>query len=267
MTSGENKQIKKKSSAPALSKGLDILELLASRGEDVSFSEIRSYLKIPSTSLQRFLATLQKKGYLRQNPENSKYQLGLKLMTFVNALLSRLDLRTIARPFIQKLMAKSGETVELAILNENEILYIDKYETPESIRLVVQVGSRYATLHPTAVGKVFLAYMSEEKFEQIIKERGLKKYTENTVTDVDKLKKELEKICSSGYAFDDQEVRLGVRRIAAPIFDHSDRLTGVVGIAGPTFRIKKGRLGDLAMMVKQTAKEISRELGRKSEEN
>ncbi|HIE43719.1 MAG TPA: IclR family transcriptional regulator, partial [Candidatus Omnitrophica bacterium] len=110
-------------------------------------------------------------------------------------------------------------------------------------------------------GKVFLAYMPEEKFERIIKERGLKKYTENTITDVDKLKKELKEIRSSGYAFDDQEVRLGVRRIAAPIFDHSNNLAGVVGIAGPTFRIRKGRINELARMVKQTAKDISQELG------
>lgn len=258
---------KKKSSAPALTRGLNIIEFLASQDKDISFSEIRLHLKIPSASLQRLLTVLQEKDYLRQNPENGKYQSGLKLITLGSVLLSRLDLRTVARPFMQKLMVKTGETVELAVLDKNEILYIDKYESVESVRLVAQVGSRYTTLYPTAVGKVFLTYMPEEQFEQIIRKCGLKKFTENTITDLEKLKKELKEVRLKGYAFDDQEVRLGVRRIAAPIFDSSNQLAGVIGIAGPTFRMRKSRIDELAAIVKQIAKEISHELGGKSKES
>ncbi|TKJ45222.1 hypothetical protein CEE35_04860 [Candidatus Aerophobetes bacterium Ae_b3b] len=162
---------------------------------------------------------------------------------------------------MQKLMEKSKETVELAILDDKEIVYIDKHESYESIRLVAHIGSRYSTLHPTAVGKVFLAYMSEEDFEYIIRERGLKQFTQNTITDAEKLKEELKEIRANGYAFDDQEVRLGVRRIAAPIFDHSKKIAGVIGIAGPTFRMRRGRKEELGRIVKQAAGEISNELG------
>jgi len=169
---------------------------------------------------------------VRQNHENSKYQLGFKLITVVGALLNRLD----------------------------------KCESIESIRLVAQIGSRYRALHPTAVGKVFLAYMPEEEFMHIIKERGLNKYTENTITEINTLKKELRKIRLNGYAFDDQEVRLGVRRISAPIFNYSNQLVGTIGIAGPTFRMRKSRINDMATMVKQTAKEISYNLGKRAEE-
>jgi len=158
---------------------------------------------------------------------------------------------------MQRLMEKSKETVELAILDDKEIVYIDKHESYESMRLVAHIGSRYSTLYPTAVGKVFLAYMSEKDFEYILRERGLKKFTENTITDAEKLKE----IRAKGYAFDDQEVRLGVRHIAAPIFDHSKKLAGVIGIAGPTFRMRRGRKGELGRMVKQAAEEISNELG------
>jgi len=257
---------KEKNLNSALTRGLNIIELLASRNEEVSFGEIKSCLKIPSTSLQRLLNILQEKDYVRQNHENSKYQLGFKLITVVGALLNRLNIRTVARPFMQELMVKSKETVELAILDRGEILYIDKCESIESIRLVAQIGSRYRALHPTAVGKVFLAYMPEEEFMHIIKERGLNKYTENTITEINTLKKELRKIRLNGYAFDDQEVRLGVRRISAPIFNYSNQLVGTIGIAGPTFRMRKSRINDMATMVKQTAKEISCNLGKRAEE-
>jgi len=168
---------------------------------------------------------------------------------------------------MQRLMEKSKETVELAILDDKEIVYIDKLESYESIRLVAHIGSRYSTLHPTAVGKVFLAYMSEEDFEYIIRERGLKKFTENTITDAEKLKEELKEIRANGYAFDDQEVRLGVRRIAAPIFDHSNTLVGSISIAGPTFRMRRGRKEELGRIVKEAAGEISNELGWEREKN
>ncbi len=106
-----------------------------------------------------------------------------------------------------------------------------------------------------------------DEFEQIIKERGLKKHTKNTITDIDELKKELKQVRSNGYAFDDQEVRLGVRRIAAPIFDHSNQLAGVIGIAGPTFRVRKDRVDNLGVMVKQVAKNIFQGLSERAEES
>lgn len=246
---------------PAVDRVLRIIELLASEHRGLSFSELGSSLNIPKPSLSRLLFNLQQRGYVSHSSAARKYQLTLKLLTLGDRLLDRLDLRERARPSMQKLMEKTKETVELAILENKEIVYIDKFESYESIRLVTHIGSRYSTLHPTATGKIFLAHMSEEDFEYIMGERGLKKFTENTITDVEKLKEELKEVRANGYAFDDQEVRLGVRRIASPIFNHSSGLVGSVGIAGPVFRMKRGRKDELGRVVKQTAEEISKELG------
>jgi len=246
---------------PAVDRVLNIIELLASEQRELSFTELSSSLNIPKPSLSRLLSNLQQRGYVSHNPVTRKYQLTLKLLTLGDRLLDRLDLREKARASMQKLMEKSEETVELAILDDKEIVYIDKHESYESVRLVAHIGSRYSTLHPTAVGKVFLAYMSEEDFEYVIRERGLKKFTENTITNVEKLKEELKEIRAKGYAFDDQEVRLGVRRIAAPIFNHSKKIAGVIGIAGPTFRMRRERKEELGRIVKRAAGEISNELG------
>ncbi len=231
-----------------------------SQGE-ISFSELGSSLEIPKPSLSRLLSNLQQKGYVSRNPVTRKYQLTLRLLTLGDRLLGRLDLREKARASIQKLMDKSKETVELAILDDKEIVYIDKHESYEPVRLVAHIGSRYSILHPTAIGKVFLASMSKKDFEYILRERGLNKFTENTITDAEKLKEELKEIRANGYAFDDQEVRLGVRRIAAPIFDHSEKIAGVIGIAAPTFRMRRERKEGLSRIVKQAAEEISNDLG------
>jgi IclR family KDG regulon transcriptional repressor len=252
---------------PAVDRTLDILELLANKQNELSFTELSSSLNIPKPSLSRLLSNLQQRGYVNRNPVTRKYQLTLKLLTLSDRLLDKLDLREKAKASIQKLMERSKETVELAILDDKEMVYIDKLESYESIRLVARIGSRYSTLHPTAVGKVFLAYMPEEDSECIIREKGLKKFTENTITDVERLREELKEIQTKGYAFDDQEVRLGIRRIAAPIFNHSKKMAGVIGIAGPTFRMRRGRREELAKMVTQAAKEISNELGWRKAEN
>jgi len=222
---------------PAVDRVLNIIELLASEQRELSFTELSSSLNIPKPSLSRLLSNLQQRGYVSHNPVTRKYQLTLKLLTLGDRLLDRLDLREKARASMQKLMEESEETVELAILDDKEIVYIDKHESYESVRLVAHIGSRYSTLHPTAVGKVFLAYMSEEDFEYIIRERGLKKFTENTITNVEKLKEE------------------------APMFDHSKKIAGVIGIAGPTFRMRRARKEELGRMVKRAAGEVSNKLG------
>jgi len=246
---------------PAVDRTLSILELLANEEDGLSFSELASSLNIPKPSLSRLLSNLKQRGYVSHNPVARKYELTFRLLTLAHRLLGKLDLREKARPSMQKLMEKSKETVELAILDDKEIVYVDKLESYESVRLVAHVGSRYSTLHPTAMGKVFLAYMSEKDFQCIMRERGLKRFTKNTITEVERLTEKLKEIRANHYAFDDQEVRLGVRRFAAPIFDHSNRMVGGIGIAGPTFRMRMSRKEELGSAVRQAAEEISRELG------
>jgi DNA-binding IclR family transcriptional regulator len=158
-------------------------------------------------------------------------------------------------------MEQTGETVELSILDNEELLCIEKIEGSESIRLFTQIGSRYRTLHASAPGKVHLAYMSPRDFEKFISEYGLPRLTENTITDVNVLKSQLEQILQTGVAFDDQERRLGVRRFASPIFDCNGKKIAVVDLAGPVFRLTLERKQHFAELVKKTAQRISKHLG------
>ncbi len=250
------KQIK----VPAVERVLDILELLEENKEPLSFTQILKQLHISKPTLSRLLCNLAERGYLHRNPATKKYELGLKLLHIGSSLLEKIELREKAQPFLRELMEKSGETVELGILDDDALLFIDKWETDESIRLFAKVGSRFSKLHASAPGKALLAHIPEEDFKRFT-QKGLVKVTNHTITKIGELKEELKKIKKQGYVFDDQEVREGVRRFASPIFEHQGNLAGVVGIAGPAFRMPIKKKNIFGKMVKETAEKISESLG------
>jgi len=251
----------KRKTVPALKRALDVLDLLASHNGAFRFSEIQEQLKIPKASLFRILYQLLNRGYIQKDSETGRYKLGAKLVLLGTAFLDKLDVRDEARPIVKKLAQETGETVELAILNRGKILYIDKYESSESIRLVAEIGSQYPTLHASAIGKVFLAYMDKDEFNSFLKNVGLVKITERTIVDADTLIKECEEIKRKGFAYDNQECRIGVSRIASPIFNHLNKVIAAVGIAGPTFRIAPEKKEDMGQIVKKAGMDISRKMG------
>ncbi|HOM26180.1 MAG TPA: IclR family transcriptional regulator, partial [bacterium] len=172
--------------------------------------------------------------------------------------------REITTPYLKKICEKAKETVELIIPDKGEILYIDKIESPQSIKLVAQIGSRYKTLHASAPGKVLLAY-NNYVFEKFLKNRKLEKITEKTITNKMKLKKEIEKVRENGWAYDIGEARIDVTRISAPIFDYDGNLIGIIGIAGPSYRIDKKKIDEFGNYLKKVCDEISEKLGYKKE--
>jgi len=250
-----------KNAVPALERGLRILECLAQNHNPLTFTALQQQLDIPRASLFRLLMTLTKNGYVMAMPEGKGYQLGTKILSLVSRLLDRLDVRIYARPFMQQLMEETGETVELSILDNGELLCIEKIEGSESIRLFTQIGSHYPTLHASAPGKAHLAYVSPPDFEKFIFEHGLPQLTENTITNVNVLKSQLEQIRQELIAFDDQERRLGVRRFASPIFDCNSKKIAVLDLAGPVFRLTLDRKQYFSELVRETAQRISQNLG------
>lgn len=249
-----------KSLVPGLERGLRIIELLEKEKEGLSFGELLDRTGIPRPSLARILNILEAYDFIR-NSNNGKYRLGYRLLSLGYKVYSQLDLVSEARPFLLNLVELTGETAELTILDRGEILYIDKIDSPEPIRLVARIGSRYKTLHCTAIGKVYLAYMGENFLNDYLSKVGLPSFTEKTITNPEILREQLEEIRLKGYAFDDQEVRIGVRRIASPIFGSFDGLVGVLGIAGPTFRITLDRIGELGSIVKDIGLKLSGRFG------
>jgi DNA-binding IclR family transcriptional regulator len=190
--------------------------------------------------------------------------LGLKLVELGQLLLSQLDLRKEAEPFLRDLAERIRETVHLVFLDRDEIVYIDKVETdqnPSGLRMASRVGLRNPA-HSCAVGKVLLADLPEEGLNNFIKGKGLPKRTENTITNPTPLKEHLNLVRAQGYAIDDEENEKGIRCVAAPIRNEVGRAVAAVSISGPAFRITKKVIQEsLKKEVMETALKISQRLG------
>ena len=236
-----------------------ILEVLG-REEGMGVTGISQLLELPKSSVHDILTTLHNEGLVEKDNDRSQYSLGLKLFELGNMARANLELRRIATPFLRSLNEDLDETVHLTILDGWEVLYIECFESVKQLRTYSVIGVR-APLHCTAVGKAILAYFSDKQVGQMIKAMGLPKFTENTITDRQRLDQDLAEIRRRGYAVDDAEHEEGVRCIGAPIRNHEAQVMASISVSGPSQRMTARRdagVGDL--LITKTA-EISRRLG------
>ena len=237
----------------------DILEILVNSDRGLGVTEISKKLNIHKSTVYRLLATLQYRGYVKQN-EEGKYSIGFKLFELGSSVINDLDLRSEAKPYLRELMDISEETVHLGVLDDNQVVYIDKVESHNTIRMYSKIGRRNHA-SSTSLGKVILAYSDREVVDKVIREEGLKKLTENTIIDEDKLRKHLVKVRSQGYAIDDEEQEYGIRCIAGPIFNHTGDIIAAFSISGPTMRMSKEKVESLKPVIKEYSKKISESFG------
>jgi len=224
-------------------------------------TELSRAVGLHKSTVHRLLGTLMRRGYVEKELETENYRLGIKLLMLGSSILDRIDLRNIARPYIQELSKKTKEVVHIAILDEDEAVYIDKVESPDhSIRMYSQVGKR-APLHCTAVGKVLLAALKDEEAEKILRQKGMPRFTKSTITDMQQMKEELSTIRKQGYGFDEIEHEEGMRCVAAPIYDRSGKVIASISISGPIIYVTHFRMPELTDELLKTAKEISYQLG------
>ena len=241
-----------------------ILDILGQSPQGISIRELSTKIKLPKGTTHRLLSSLSYFGYVRQDPKTRNYLLGLKLVELGQLLLSQLDLRKEAEPFLKDLAERTRETVHLVFLDRNEIVYIDKVETdqnPSGLKMASRVGLRNPA-HSSAVGKVLLAHFSEEELKNFIKEKGLAKRTENTIVDPAQLKEHLKSVRAQGYSIDDEENEKGIRCVAAPIYNEVGKTVAAISISGPAFRITKKVIQEsLKKEVMETALKVSQRLG------
>jgi IclR family acetate operon transcriptional repressor len=237
-----------------------IIEYLAESEDWVSLRALARDLGLGPATTHRFLSTLKSLGYVQQHPEDSRYQLTLKFASISARVLDRTQLRWIARPYMERLTAVSNETTHLAVLEDNQIVYIDKVDNLQAMRMRSRVGTR-GFVHSTAVGKSMLAFLPEDERAGIMQRLTLAPLTKNTLTDRETFCKRLEQIRGQGYAVDDEENEVGIRCVGAPLFDHAARVAGAVSVSGWTITMTPERLPELATILQDTCRAISRELG------
>lgn len=219
------------------------------------------HLGLPTTTVFRQVSTLADQQYLEQDPIRKSYRPGPRLLLLSSAILGQSDLRRTARPELERLSDTVKETINLSVLLEHDIFYLDKVETHRSIVCNTQVGSR-APAYATSGGKAMLACQSEDYIDGYCQwmARKAQAFTATTLTDPEQLRKELAFARLHGYALDNGEIETGLICVAAPICDMNRKAVGAVSISGPDYRMQ----ADQEMMireVRQTAQNISRLLG------
>lgn len=226
---------------------------------EIGISSLASRLGLAKSTVHRLATTLIDAGMLEQNPETGKYRLGLLVFELGSLVRRKIDVYNEAKPWLFGLRDQTGETVHLAVLGRQGLVYINFIESQKAIRMSTGLGQR-KPLHCTAEGKALLAFQPPEMIERTVA-AGLERLTPKTITDAAALRDELAVVRARGYATDDEESEPGMRCIAAPVRDDSGNVTAAVGIAGPVQRLTKKMLLSHAPALLNAVAAISQRLG------
>ncbi len=241
-------------------KAFDILELLDKRRE-LGITEISEELKMDKSTVHRLISTLKDKDYVVQNPSNNKYANSFKLFEMGNNAIERLGLRRLAQPYLEQIARITNETVNIAVMYDTNIIYIDKIESPATIKVDLSIGKKLP-VYCTGLGKVMLAYMPEDKVLKILENMDFIKYTDKTVANIQGLFKQFIEIKEKGYCIDDEEYVEGLKCVAAPIFNYYGEVIAAISIAIPKYRYNAGEKDiGYGNLIKTTAANLSKEFG------
>ncbi|MEH7331860.1 IclR family transcriptional regulator [Neobacillus drentensis] len=244
----------------SVSRALDIITLVSLKKGGLGVTEIANQIDINKSSVYRILSTLVQYGYVEQDEDTGRYKLGYKFLEVSSKLLESIDLRTEAKPFLQELESETNEVIHLVVYDQGEVVYIEKLEGNETLRMHSKVGKR-APMHCTSVGKAILAYLPSHVVLDILERKGMPMHTDKTITNKEEFIRELADVKRNGYALDLEENEYGITCIAAPIFDHLGKAIAAVSISGPTMRMTEERLKQLQARMIHTGKQISARLG------
>lgn len=238
----------------AVERAFTVLDTLADGGE-MGTNEIARRTGINASTVSRLLATLASARYVEHVPESGRYRLSLRLIELGNAVLGRLDLRTVARPHLQALVRETGETATLSAPGEHDAITVDFAHSSSVLQSVAQLG-RPSVGHATATGKVMLAFGDVE-----LPAEPLTVFTSHTITTLSRLSEELAQVRRRGFAGAREEREEGLAAIAAPVWDSRGALTGIIGIQGPAPRFDEHAAGDAVVALLAHTQALSAELG------
>lgn len=244
--------------ATALITGLDVIEIICNRG-GASFGYLKDELQTSAPTLTAILNELTIRGFLIK--ENRDYKLGPVYPRLAAGFMKNVDLPRIAMPVLRELCDKTEETVELSIPINDGLLLVEKIEPREPVTIYSGVGDFFRIFHRTASGKVYLAYQSEDIRRTYYQSSGLVPNTEMTITDPDIMEQELEKIRCERIGLDIGENLDYVFRIAAPILDHTNKLTGIICVAGKVSRVDESKRKIFSEYVKDSGIKLTKSLG------
>lgn len=243
---------------PSLERALDVVEILAQGRSNITLSGLSRKLQIPKSSAHYIVKTLEKRGYVVRNRMGSTFTLtlGVKLFGLGSVALDRLELRDVALSYLEALTQETRLTSHLAILEQNEAVYVSKVEAPGMVKIATWVGRRM-DLHVTGVGKALLAFLPDERREKLVNSMPLPRHTPRSIVTRSKLRAELDRVRRQGFAVDDEEDVAFIRCLGAPLLDVDSNLLGAVSLAGTTSQITNQNILELAKKLCEAAALIS----------
>ena len=241
-------------------KALSVIELLAARGK-MRLIDIADKLNMNTSTALRFLSALQSAGYVMQDQDSMRYALTYKICRVAALHNSRTGIYDVTHPCLARLTEKTRESTCISVEQNLEMVYVDVAPGPAQALMSRQMIGGTAPMHCTGNGKLILATYTEAELDRFLREKGLPRLTEHTITDTDALRAELERVRAQGYAVDDEECESGLRCVAVGLRDYTGRVMAGLSVTGPTVRVSMGTVQEYLPLLQEAAAQISARLG------
>lgn len=249
------------STVQSLERALTILNKISEYPDGIQIARLSEKVGLTKSTVHRLLATLSSMNYVVKDEETDKYKLGLQILFLSQNLLNNNNIVATAKPHLEKLSVEFNETVHLCIEENGEVVYVDKIESTQPIRMYSRIGSR-APMYSTAVGKILLSGKTQGEFNTLLNGFNFVRKTPNTLTTKEEFINEIDKVKQQGYALDNAENEEVLRCIAAPIYDNKGNIVASFSISGPTNRVTMEIINEsLIDTMKKYSYDISRSLG------
>lgn len=248
----------------SVDRALDLMEALSRSGGSLTLSELSAQTGLNASTCHHLVATMVTRGYIGQNPRTKEYALGNKIFELSEARARQFDFVDIAMPALRDLNRETGEAVHLAIIQARELVTVAKLDSLHAVKVDSGFAGKSNAAHATASGKAILAWLPESEQQAIVDAKGMEAFTEHTVTDLDKLRDELALVRRHGYAQDREEFQPGVICVGAAIRNHTGGVIASISCSTPTMRASDQRLAELIERIRETAANLSQELGSRS---
>ncbi|MFI9584190.1 IclR family transcriptional regulator [Streptomyces sp. NPDC052236] len=243
----------------SVDRAISVLEILAQRGE-AGVSEVAAEIDVHKSTAFRLLGALEARGLVEQAGERGKYRLGFGIVRLAGAVTGRIDVTQQARPVCERLAVEFGETVNIAVMQEQYAVNLHQVRGLGAVSAHNWVG-HLTPLHATSSGKILLAHMPAQKRAALLSEAGLKKVTAHTLTSKTKLEKNLAETRERGYSWTMEELEIGLHAIAAPVRGRDGDVIAALSASGPAYRLTEERMHELAPVLVEGADEISHRMG------
>lgn len=247
------------SQVQSLSRGLQLIEAISVAREGLTLTELASKVGLANSTTHRLLKTIESHGFIYHDFVNERWMISGKMFHMGSAFARTRDLLQTATPVMKYLMNESGETVNICVLDgvNFDAVIIGQVQCVEIMRMVSPIGARLP-VHASGAGKALLSHHDPEEISRNFKNRIFKRFNDNTITQLDEFIKELQKIKTQYYAFDNEEHVIDLRCIAVPIFDENQQIIAAVSVSGPKARMSDQKILDCIPLTQNAAKEIAR---------